>query len=172
MPNLVKLEDGHVSVKAASPNIINKRWRREPLFFAYIEPGSILVLRRAQPSLSFDLRSRESFTCKDFFYSVSVIPLQFNETIFHSPSTCKSCFEVARELFEIDFVGIDSLDHGDLLSVAPFVHFYGYSLLFFSYFFTDAQLARESANGTHSRAHAFLETSDFSVCTCLGRQII
>jgi len=36
MPNLVKLEDGHESVKAASPNIINERWRRKPLFFAYI----------------------------------------------------------------------------------------------------------------------------------------
>jgi hypothetical protein len=111
---------------------------REPPFFAYIKPGSMPVLNRTQPNLSFDLRSRESFSRKDVFDSVLVIPLQFNETVFHSSSACKSCLEVARKLYEVDFVRVHSLYYGDLLSVAPFIYPHCYSLLFLGYFFTNA----------------------------------
>ena len=96
------------------------------------------MLNRTQPNLSFDLRGRESFFRKNFFNSALVIPLQFNETVFHSSSACKSCLEVARKLYEVDFVRVNSLDNSHLLSVAPFVYLHSYSLLFLGYFFTNA----------------------------------
>jgi hypothetical protein len=73
-------------------------------------------------------------------YTVPVIALEFDRTIFDGSSTGELGFQVRREAIEVHVFGIEAIDDRDFFAIPTFVDANRDLLGFFRHVFADAQL--------------------------------